>query len=523
MSNLLKEDSQDNLGSLVEINFIDVKDIDIIPDPIGINLYDPVVLKTDKTWSLIQVSQETPGFDEESNYSQSGTGLNISVKGFIPGHNDVLESRLQSMLRKKFVLVVSDFEGRKRIIGTLKNPLRFKWSFSTGNRTNSRKGYDIQFFHTAAKSPLFYQSALASVSEEEFDPNADSYLAALEARVSDLETEILTKQDSLGFTPENAAYKNQNNGYPGLDSSGLILVAQLQAIISDATSTATNKTWSIDKIKSSILALINDTLSSGNANTWSIDKINTAISTAINNLLNGAGPAYDTLKELQDLIVNDETTASALAATVATKEPSANKATNFNTINDTLFPTTKAVNDKFLDQSGTKVSATLTGTNSYSGTISPAITSYANSQRWYLKFTNSSTGLVTCNLNTIGSIKVFKNPTTQADSGDIVANQIYLVAYDSTLDSGSGGFLIIGGLSAVKKLTLNFDTTVDTFLFTQDVAYKITSVVADTGVTAVIKLHNTATNYTLGSAMSAYGKLDISVSGSAGAITIYYQ
>jgi hypothetical protein len=299
-------------------------------------------------------------------------------------------------------------------------------------------------------------------------------------------------------TKQSLDEKNQVNGYPGLDASGLILVAQLQALIADATSSATN-------------------------HTWSIDKINLAITTAINNLLNGAGPAYDTLKELQDLIINDETTASALAATVAGKEPSANKATNFITINDTLFPTTKAVNDKFLDQTGSKVSATLTGTNSYSGTITPAITSYANSQRWYLKFTNSSTGVVTCNLNTIGSIKVFKNPTTQADSGDIVANQIYLVAYDSTLDSGAGGFLIIGGLSAVKKLTLNFDTTVDTFLFTQDVAYKITSVVADTGVTAVIKLHNTATNYTLGSAMSAYGKLDISVSGSAGAITIYYQ
>jgi hypothetical protein len=47
--------------------------------------------------------------------------------------------------------------------------------------------------------------------------------------------------------------------------------------------------------------------------------LKTDISTAINNLLNGAGAAYDTLKELQDLIVADESTASALSITVAGK------------------------------------------------------------------------------------------------------------------------------------------------------------------------------------------------------------
>jgi hypothetical protein len=41
--------------------------------------------------------------------------------------------------------------------------------------------------------------------------------------------------------------------------------------------------------------------------------------TVRNNLLNGAGAAFDTLKELQDLITNDESTATALATTVGQK------------------------------------------------------------------------------------------------------------------------------------------------------------------------------------------------------------
>jgi hypothetical protein len=45
------------------------------------------------------------------------------------------------------------------------------------------------------------------------------------------------------------------------------------------------------------------------------------VKTAVDNLINGAGPAYDTLKELSDLIIADESTASALATTVGNKAP----------------------------------------------------------------------------------------------------------------------------------------------------------------------------------------------------------
>jgi len=46
----------------------------------------------------------------------------------------------------------------------------------------------------------------------------------------------------------------------------------------------------------------------------------------INNLVNGAGAAYDTLKEIADLLVADESTAAALATTVASKAPLASPA-----------------------------------------------------------------------------------------------------------------------------------------------------------------------------------------------------
>ena len=57
--------------------------------------------------------------------------------------------------------------------------------------------------------------------------------------------------------------------------------------------------------------------------TWSADKIFDSIEAAktavINSLLNGAGAAYDTLKELQDLLIADEGLVTALTTAVGNK------------------------------------------------------------------------------------------------------------------------------------------------------------------------------------------------------------
>lgn len=45
-------------------------------------------------------------------------------------------------------------------------------------------------------------------------------------------------QASLGFTPENSANKNQNNGYAGLDSSGKVASAQLPSYVDDVVEAA---------------------------------------------------------------------------------------------------------------------------------------------------------------------------------------------------------------------------------------------------------------------------------------------
>jgi hypothetical protein len=105
-------------------------------------------------------------------------------------------------------------------------------------------------------------------------------------------------------------------------------------------------------------------------------------------------------------------------------------------------------NDPYLDQSGSKVSATASGTNTYTATIAPAITAYSTYQNFKIKFPTAPTAASTLNLNGIGAKKLFKTPTSQVGSGDFPANSILSVVYDSSLDSTAGGWLIVGGIAS---------------------------------------------------------------------------
>jgi len=58
-----------------------------------------------------------------------------------------------------------------------------------------------------------------------------------------LSTALSAKQDSLGYSPENIAAKNQASGYPGLDGSGKVAAAQLPSYTTLPTTGETGKIY----------------------------------------------------------------------------------------------------------------------------------------------------------------------------------------------------------------------------------------------------------------------------------------
>lgn len=85
-----------------------------------------------------------------------------------------------------------------------------------------------------------------------------------------------------------------------------------------------------------------------------------------------------------------------------------------------------------LTQSGSKLSATASGTNTYTATITPAIAAYLNTHRFFIRFTNANTGASTLNLNGLGAVPIVRNNGNALTSGDILAGGIYVLAYDGT-------------------------------------------------------------------------------------------
>lgn len=113
--------------------------------------------------------------------------------------------------------------------------------------------------------------------------------------------------------------------------------------------------------------------------TWN-GKVDAAyVIAAINALVNGAPAALDTLKEIADQLANDEDAVAALTSTVSGKESNANKATNFTTINDILFPTLQAVVNYLDGQLAalTKASVGLGNVNNTSDADKPVSTAQA--------------------------------------------------------------------------------------------------------------------------------------------------
>ncbi len=72
------------------------------------------------------------------------------------------------------------------------------------------------------------------------------------------------------------------------------------------------------------------------------------------------------------------------------------------------------------------------GTDTYTITPSPAITSYAAGQSFFVNFTNANTGAATININSLGAKTLAKGVSTALASGDIAAGSIKQIVYDGT-------------------------------------------------------------------------------------------
>ena len=79
--------------------------------------------------------------------------------------------------------------------------------------------------------------------------------------------------------------------------------------------------------------------------------------------------------------------------------------------------------------------------------VSPTLSGYLFGDAFLFYAANTSTGSVTMTVvpmtGVLGTLKAYKsNGATQAGSGDVVANSLYIAYYVPILDSNAGGFVL---------------------------------------------------------------------------------
>jgi hypothetical protein len=115
---------------------------------------------------------------------------------------------------------------------------------------------------------------------------------------------------------------------------------------------------------------------------------------------------------------------------------------------------------------------TATGTNALTLTqtvasFAPTVSAYQNYLLFSFVAVATSTGAVTLRIGTLASLPVYRaDGVTQAGASDLLINAFYVVAYNSALNAGSGGFQAVsgnvgggsaGGSGPVRQVTTSSD------------------------------------------------------------------
>lgn len=116
---------------------------------------------------------------------------------------------------------------------------------------------------------------------------------------------------------------------------------------------------------------------------------------------------------------------------------------------------------------GTSTAYTASLANSLSGGSAPALGAYANGETFTIKFNANSGANPTLNIDSLGAKKIYmrvgRSPAVQVAADDLIANRVYSLAYNTSLDGGSGGFEVATGDTRGRLDNARTSATVLTF------------------------------------------------------------
>lgn len=156
MKDIISLNENDNMGGLETIEFALVADVASIPDSVEAQVPTGIVMNTGKRFFRAPITLETGNFTETANDSEHGTSYTKSVSGFCPCDCNDNADTFEQMENARFIITAKDSNGKKRIVGTIAEPMQFKIDRSTQQTTGDTPGVTITFYGNGLRQSPFY-------------------------------------------------------------------------------------------------------------------------------------------------------------------------------------------------------------------------------------------------------------------------------------------------------------------------------------------------------------------------------
>lgn len=157
MNNSIKKTVTDNLGGLNHIRFVPARLVNSISPVYNGAIHLAVELKANAAWYELPYSIETLGFKDEQQESEHGAYYTKQITAIVPQHNDEKNNFLSVMDNERFIVDCLDNNGKRRLVGTIAEPMQLKKMADTKNNVAGRNEYQLTFTGTGTQlSPFYY-------------------------------------------------------------------------------------------------------------------------------------------------------------------------------------------------------------------------------------------------------------------------------------------------------------------------------------------------------------------------------
>lgn len=146
-----------NITGVKAIQYVPLEDVLILPDPFNSVISLQVILKPGKVFYSADLTLYTAGCKEETVISNHGEIQKQTLQCFIPKDSPENAPSLNEMIKQRFLVLYSDFNGNRKVLGTLDSGMRFKADLDTYMDPGSgRNGHLCTFYGESPLKAPFY-------------------------------------------------------------------------------------------------------------------------------------------------------------------------------------------------------------------------------------------------------------------------------------------------------------------------------------------------------------------------------